>query len=65
MSFDNNMSDAERELESKAREIEAVASHLLGRAQSLAMSHFSDQAGDGPLVAAIFQGLVTLHGPIK
>ena len=59
-------SDVELEVQERAREIEAVGGALLNNARTLVGSHF-DRAfqNDPAVIAAVFQGLVALHGPVK
>jgi hypothetical protein len=58
-------SDAEQELQSRSRAVDAVGRALLAQAQSITGKNFPDDKHDPLVVAAIFQGLATLYGPIR
>ena len=71
-SLENNMtvepwdSDVELEVQERAREIEAVGGALLNNARTLVGIHFDSAFQNDPaVIAAVFQGLVALHGPVK
>ena len=59
-------SDVELEVQERAREIEAVGGALLNNARTLVGIHFDSAFQNDPaVIAAVFQGLVALHGPVK
>ncbi|WP_312440217.1 hypothetical protein [Janthinobacterium sp.] len=59
-------SEVELEVQERAREIEAVGGALLNNARTLVGIHFDSAFQNDPaVIAAVFQGLVALHGPVK